>query len=165
MLPLSSNQKISNSAADQLNRAEDQTKHQHYSYSAPRRGICAQTLIMKDENPNDWQRLFSAWLADYNRPSKNTLLYTFVIRTAQAEWHRIRVEKEYNNHFGGHCSPPIVARTAEERRELDLVKRHFDAHLDFQRQYRMLERHWKSHHKAEAARNTNRRTVLRRSKT
>jgi hypothetical protein len=110
--------------------------------------MCATTLILKYENEEDWLDLLSTWLDEYNNPADTSLLYTFVLKTAQAEWHRIRVQNEYNYYLENHGAPPINAWTPGEVKQHDLVQRYLTAaERKFQREYRLLEHHWKSHHK------------------
>ena len=114
--------------------------------NATRHGMCATTLIMENEVEADWLDLLKTWLNDYQNPAEDSLLYTFVIKTAQAEWHRLRVQREYDFHMYGHGSPPIAAWQPHEIKNHDLILRYLTAaERRFQREYRMLEHHWKSH--------------------
>ena len=61
-----------------------------------RHGMCAKTLILFHESEGDWLQLLETWLNGYQNPVENSLLYTFVLRTAQAEWHRLRIQREYD---------------------------------------------------------------------
>jgi hypothetical protein len=99
------------------------------------------------------------WLDGYQNPADSTLLYTFVLKTAQAEWHRLRVQREYDFHMFGHGSPPIAAWQPHGSKNHDLILRYLmrrkplqpagtestAAERRFQREYRLLEHHWKSH--------------------
>jgi hypothetical protein len=122
------------------------------SRNATRHGMCAETLILDHENEADWLNLLSGWLDQYDNPAETTVLYTFVVKTAQAEWHRLRIQKEYNAHLRGHSIPPITAWEPFEIQAHDLVQRYLTAaERKFQREYKMLEHHWRSHHKPAPA--------------
>ncbi len=118
--------------------------------NATRHGMCAPTLIMQSEVEADWLELLQTWLEAYQSPAESTLLYTFVLKTAQAEWHRLRVQREYDSHLHNHGHPPIGAWRPDEIKTHDLILRYLTAaERRFQREYRLLEHHWKSHHKPQ----------------
>jgi hypothetical protein len=120
--------------------------------NATRHGMCATTLVMDGEVEADWLDLLKTWLDGYQNPAENSLLYTFVLKVAQAEWHRLRVQREYDFHMYGHGSPPIGAWQPLEIKTHDLILRYLTAaERRFQREYRLLEHHWKTHHKPAAA--------------
>jgi hypothetical protein len=116
--------------------------------NATRHGMCATTLIMDGELEADWLELLQTWLEAYQNPAESTLLYTFVIKTAQAEWHRLRVQRQYDFHLDGPGNQPIGDWQPHEIKAHDLILRYLTAaERRFQREYRMLEHHWKSHQK------------------
>jgi len=116
--------------------------------NATRHGMCAKTLVMDNESEEDWRELLQTWLEAYQSPAESSLLYTFVLKTAQAEWQRLRVQKEFDFHMFGHGSPPIAAWQPHEVKTYDLILRYLTAaERRFQREYRLLEHHWKTHHK------------------
>jgi hypothetical protein len=120
--------------------------------NATRHGMCATTLIMLGEVEEDWLELLQTWLDGYQNPEENSLLYTFVLKTAQAEWHRLRVQREFDFHMLGHGLGPIAAWEPHEVKNYDLILRYLTAaERRFQREYRMLEHHWKTHHKQKPA--------------
>jgi hypothetical protein len=116
--------------------------------NAIRHGMCAKTLILEHENEADWLQLLETWLGGYQNPVENSLLYSFVLKVAQAEWQRLRVQREYDFFLRNYGHPPITAWTPSELKSHDLVARYLTAaERKFQREYRLLEHHWKSHHK------------------
>jgi hypothetical protein len=116
--------------------------------NAIRHGMCATTLILAHENEADWLQLLQTWLNGYQNPAENTLLYNFVLKTAQAEWFRLRAQREYDFFLRNHGHPPITAWTPWELKSHELVTRYLTAaERRFQRDYRLLEHHWKTHHK------------------
>jgi hypothetical protein len=116
--------------------------------NAIRHGMCAKTLILLHESEGDWLLLLKTWLDGYQNPAENTLLYNFVLKTAQAEWQRLRIQREYDFFLLTHGTPPMTAWDPREIKDYDLVTRYLTAaERRFQREYRMLEQHWKSHHK------------------
>ena len=118
--------------------------------NAPRHGMCATTLIIAGEAESDWLLLFQSWLNTYENPAENTVLYSFVIKTAQAEWRRLRIEREYDLHLVCHGNPPIGGWQPEEIKTHDLILRYLTtAERRFKSEYRMLEHHFKTHHKPQ----------------
>ena len=116
--------------------------------NAVRHGMCAQTLILLHESEGDWLLLLNTWLDGYQNPVENSLLYNFVLKTAQAEWQRLRIQREYDYFLLTHGTPPMTAWDPREIKDYDLVSRYLTAaERRFQREYRMLEQHWKTHHK------------------
>ena len=114
--------------------------------NAIRHGMCAQTLILLHESEGDWLLLLNTWLDGYQNPAESSLLYNFVLKTAQAEWHRLRIQREFDFFLLTHGTPPIGAWEPHEIKNHDLVARYLTAaERRFQREYRMLEQHWKSH--------------------
>ena len=79
---------------------------------------------MENEVEADWLDLLKTWLDAYQNPAGNSLLYTFVIKTAQAEWHRLRVQREYDFHLFGQGNSPIGAWQPHEIKNYDLSLRY-----------------------------------------
>jgi hypothetical protein len=123
--------------------------------NAIRHGMCATTLILEHENEADWLQLLNTWLDGYQNPAENSLLYTFVLKVAQAEWQRLRIQREYDFFMRNHGHPPVTAWTPWELKSHDLVTRYLTAaERKFQREYRLLEHHWKTHHLPEPKKST-----------
>jgi len=113
-------------------------------------GMTAKTLLIDNEHESDWLALLYTWLEAYNNPAENSLLYTFVLKTAQAEWFRLRIQREFDSFLITHVSPPISAWPADEIKKHDLILRYLTtARRTFQSEYRMLEHHYKTHHKPQ----------------
>jgi hypothetical protein len=113
-------------------------------------GMTAKTLIIDNEDHADWLALLYTWLEGYNNPAENSLLYTFVLKTAQAEWFRLRIQREFDSFLITHVAPPISSWSAEEVKKHDLILRYLTtARRTFQSEYRMLEHHYKTHHKPQ----------------
>ena len=118
------------------------------SRNAIRHGMCAKTLILLHESEGDWLLLLKTWLEAYQNPAENTLLHNFVLKVAQAEWQRLRIQREYDYFLLTHGTPPMTAWDPREIKDHDLVTRYLTAaERRFQRDYRLLEHHWKTHHK------------------
>ena len=118
------------------------------SRNATRHGLCSETLILSYESEAKWLELLACWLSDYQNPADNSLFYTFVVKAAQAEWFRQRAQKEYDFFLRNHNDPPMYAWTPQRIKEHDLLTRYVTAaERRFQRDYRTLEQHWKSHAK------------------
>jgi hypothetical protein len=113
--------------------------------------LCSGTLLITGEKEEDWNNLFASWLSQYQNPDENTVLYTFVVKTAQAEWFRLRAQNEFDFFLENYSQPAIYCWDAERLKRHELLMRYVTAaERKFQRDYRMLEHHWKSHH-AKAA--------------
>jgi hypothetical protein len=146
-------EKIENPAEDQTHRKRNSGKTgpkntSRSSRNAIRHGMCATTLLLSYEKEEDWDELFTSWLAQYNNPEEKTVLYTFVIKTAQAEWIRLRIQHQYDMHCLHHGAPPVTGWSDTEIKQHDLVQRYLTAaERKFQREYKMLEYHFKTHHK------------------
>jgi len=118
--------------------------------NATRHGMCARTLILVQESEEDWKMLLNCFLRSYNNPAEDTMLYTFVLKTAQAEWFRLRAVREYDYMFQWMDNQPLPSWHADKEKEHALVLRYLTAaERRFQREYRMLEHHFKTHHRAE----------------
>jgi hypothetical protein len=125
-----------------------ETGRQTSARNATRHGMCATTLLLPGECEADWLLLFHSWLDAYQNPAENTVLYSFVIKTAQAEWRRLRTEREYDLHLVTHGNPPIGGWQPEDIKMHDLILRYLTtAERRFKNEYRMLEHHYKTHHK------------------
>ena len=120
--------------------------------NAIKHGMCARTLIMDHEFQCDWLFLLQTWLDAYQNPAENSLLYTFVLKTAQAEWHRVRIQRQYDAHIDVYGNPPVAMWPEKEIKTHDLILRYLTtARRNFQSEYRMLEHHFKTHHKPQKA--------------
>jgi hypothetical protein len=64
--------------------------------NARRHGACARTLILPYESPEGWELLLARWHRTYT-PEDDSLAADFVLRTAQAEWQRIRTQHSYDD--------------------------------------------------------------------
>ena len=118
--------------------------------NAIKHGMCARTLIMDHEFQCDWLFLLQTWLAAYQNPAETSLLYNFVMKTAQAEWMRLRAQREYDRYLPLHGRPPVSAWEPHEIKAHDLILRYLTtAERRFKSEYNMLEHHWKTHHKPQ----------------
>ena len=114
--------------------------------NATTHGLCAETLILPYENEDAWHQLFESWLDEYQNPVETSVLYTFVLKTAQAEWQRRRAQIEFDYFFNNHVEPPIYDWNPEKIKQYELIQRYLTAaERRFQREYRLLEHHWKAH--------------------
>jgi len=122
------------------------------SRNATKHGMCSKTLILASESEEDWQDLLNAWLNDYSRPAEGTVLYTFVHKTAASEWFRMRAQREYEFFFCHQADLPMFQWHIEQVKSHDLVMRYKTAaERAFQRDYRLLEHHYKTHPPATKA--------------
>jgi hypothetical protein len=122
------------------------------SRNATKHGMCSKTLILENESEEDWQELLNAWLTDYSQPAEGTVLYTFVHKTAASEWFRMRAQREYEFFFCHQADLPMFQWHIDQIKSHDLVMRYKTAaERAFQRDYRLLEHHYKTHPPATKA--------------
>ena len=115
------------------------------SKNSTKHGSCSQTLILPHEKEECWLLLLNRWLQTY-QPAEDSLLYDFVLKTAQAEWYRMRAQINVDCH---ECSQPGLSPT---RWTPNYIKKHdlflrykTTAERGFQRTFRLLEQFCKSH--------------------
>jgi hypothetical protein len=72
------------------------------SKNSIKHGSCSQTLILPFESEESWLLLLNRWLQTYQSP-EDSLLYDFVLKTAEAEWSRMRAQRILDCH---ECSQP-----------------------------------------------------------
>jgi hypothetical protein len=108
-------------------------------------GAQAYTLVLPDESQEAFDFLLAKWCEIYHA-IENTLLYLFVLKTAQAEWHRIRTQTEFNffiHSIGGSAFNWKPEHLAMHDR---LLRYKNAAERCFQREFRQLEQLHKSHY-------------------
>jgi hypothetical protein len=115
--------------------AQNSTKH----------GACAQTLLVTGEREEDWLLLLKFWTDQY-KPAEDTVLYTFVLKTAQAEWTRLRCQRQYDDLMAAFDTAPYNFTPEQERKHNLMMRYKTTAERCFQREYRQLEQHFKAHH-------------------
>ncbi len=114
--------------------------------NATRHGMCSRTLILENESEEDWNELLTRWLNQYQNPAEKTILYTYVVKTAQAEWFRLRMQREYDLFFASMDSVPVDSWQAEKLKTNDLMQRYVNgAERRVLREKRALDQHWKMH--------------------
>jgi hypothetical protein len=82
------------------------------SQNARTHGACSTTLILPDEREEDWLILLSHWLETYQQTSQDSLLYDFVLKTAQADWFRQRNQNHYDDYLQNLRRPPCLSLNA-----------------------------------------------------
>jgi hypothetical protein len=116
------------------------------SKNSTKHGACARTLILPHESEEDWEEVLAHWCRLY-QPAKDSLEYDFVLKTAQAEWHRIRAQHNFNNFLASTEGGSSFNWRPEQIKQHDLALRYKNAaERAFQRDYRLLEQHYKTHH-------------------
>jgi hypothetical protein len=115
------------------------------SKNSIKHGSCSQTLILPFESEESWLLLLNRWLQTY-QPPEDSLLYDFVLKTAQAEWYRMRAQRNLDCH---ECSQQGLSPsnwTPEYIKKHDLLLRYrTTAERSFQRTFRLLEQFCKLH--------------------
>jgi len=128
------------SAAGRAKSAQNALKH----------GACARTLILPTDSAEGWDILYSRWLEEY-QPREASLEADFVLRTAQAEWDRLRCKRAYDDFLKTTNGEPLFMCKPEQIKMHDLMLRYKNtAERSFHREYRALEAHYKSHKLATA---------------
>jgi hypothetical protein len=123
------------SAAGRATSAQNARKH----------GACATTLILPSDSQKGWLILLSRWHDTY-KPREESLEADFVLRTAQAEWFRIRTQHGYDDFLKTTSGLPLHMWTPEQIKMHELMLRYKTAaERSFHREYRALEAHYKSH--------------------
>ncbi len=114
------------------------------SRNALRHGCCAKTIILDKEKLDDWIKLCARWEAIF--PSDNPLLQDFILKTAQAEWQRIRTADSFNELYADWDFLAVENADAQSRKDYDLRLRYKTAaERAFQREYRMLDHFYKTY--------------------
>jgi hypothetical protein len=120
------------------------------SKNAIKHGACAQTLILPCESEESWLLLLSRWCKTY-QPPEDSLLYDFVLKTAQAEWYRIRAHRNLESFMAFTQGRSPFNWTPDEIKKHDLCLRYATAaERAFQREFRLLEQFCKLHPAAPA---------------
>ena len=112
--------------------------------NARKHGACSRTLILPGESEKEWRKLFAQWQHNYSAYDPESVIYQFVLKTAQAEWHRLRVQLAYDDFL---VSNPefMVCLMPEPVRKHELLSRYkTTAERAFQREFRLLEQCYKS---------------------
>jgi len=119
------------------------------SQNSIKHGACSYTLILPGELEEAWLLLLSHWCRTY-RPVEDTLLYDFVLKTAQAEWYRIRAQRHFDSFYASTQGLSPFNWSPDQLKKHDLMLRYkTTAERAFQRDYRLLEQHFKLHPPAE----------------
>ena len=117
-----------------------------------RHGSCAATLILECESQEGFDRLLARWVTLF-QPTYDTVEYDLVLKVAQAEWRRIRTQRNYDDYLNG----PLNGRSPfnwndQETKKHDLYLRYkTTAECTFHRELRTLEQHYKIHHPKPAS--------------
>jgi len=121
------------------------------SKNAIKHGACARTLILPGESEEAWELLLNRWLKEY-QPAEDSLEYDFVLKTAQAEWQRIRTNRNFND-----CLSVITHGLSPYNWSPEQIKKHdlslrykTAAERAFQREFRLLEQYYKIHRPVKA---------------
>jgi hypothetical protein len=115
------------------------------SKNAIKHGACSRTLILPHESVGDWELLLSHWRNTY-QPKEDSLEFDFVLRAAQAEWYRLRAQRNYDDFLASLETRAAYCWDPSEIKAHDLMLRYKTAaERAFQRDYRLLEHHYKTH--------------------
>ena len=120
------------------------------SKNSIKHGSCSQTLILPFEKEESWLLLLNRWLQTY-QPPEDSLLHDFVLKTAQAEWYRMRAQRNLDCHECSQAGLSPANWTPEYIKKHDLLLRYrTTAERSFQRTFRLLEQFCKLHPAAPA---------------
>ena len=129
------------------------------SQNAIKHGACSQTLILPCESEAAWRLLLARWCRTYQISeaeqqqintaecaacTDHSLTYDFVRKTAEAEWHRLRCQRNYEVYVRTLHGRSPFNWSPEEVKLHDLNLRYKTAaERSFQREYRLLQQHVK----------------------
>jgi hypothetical protein len=120
------------------------------SKNSIKHGSCSQTLILPFEKEESWLLLLNRWLQTY-QPPEDSLLHDFVLKTAQAEWYRMRAQRNLDCHECSQAGLSPANWTPEYIKKHDLLLRYrTTAERSFQRTFSLLEQFRKLHPAAPA---------------
>jgi hypothetical protein len=115
------------------------------SRNSIKHGSYSQTLILPHESEESWLLLLNRWLQTY-QPPEDSLLHDFVLKTAQAEWYRMRAQLNLDCHECSQAGLSPSNWTTEYIKKHDLLLRYrTTAERSFQRTFRLLEQFCKLH--------------------
>jgi hypothetical protein len=115
------------------------------SKNSTKHGACARTLILPHESKEEWESLLAHW-CDLYKPAEDSLYYDFVVRTAQAEWHRRRAQVNFDVFMADTGGGATINWRPEQIKNYDLALRYkTSAERSFQREFRLLEQFYKAH--------------------
>jgi hypothetical protein len=115
------------------------------SKNSIKHGSCSQTLILPFESEESWLLLLNRWLQTY-KPPEDSLLHDFVLKTAQAEWYRMRAQRNLDCHECPQAGLSPSNWTPEYIKKQDLLLRYkTTTGRSFQRNFRLLEQFCKLH--------------------
>ncbi len=119
------------------------------SKNSTKHGSCSQTLILPCESEESWLLLLSRWCQTY-QPAADSLQYDFVLKTAQAEWLRIRAQRNFDSCMALTQGFSPFNWTPDQIKKHDLMLRYkTSAERAFQREFRLLEQFCKLHPSGE----------------
>jgi hypothetical protein len=115
------------------------------SKNSIKHGSCSQTLILPFEKEESWLLLLNRWLYTY-QPPEDSLLHDFVLKTAQAEWYRMRAQRNLDCHECSQAGLSPANWTPDYIKKHDLLLRYkTTAERAFQRTFCLLEQFCKLH--------------------
>jgi hypothetical protein len=115
------------------------------SFNSTKHGLCSKTLILPNESLDEWTALLNRWQKEYGPPAEDTLLADFVLKTAQAEWNRLRAQRHYDFFVSLNDGMPVFTWHIDQQKQHDLMLRYLTtAERKFQREHRQLELHYKN---------------------
>ncbi len=122
----------------------NETEKQNPAMNAVKHGLAAKTLVMPHEDLAELQKIFAAWLAEYGNPAEGSVLYRFAEKVAQSDYRRERFDRYYDQCLHS-ISEDLGVWMPGDKIRFDLALRYKTAHeRAFQRDYRMLDSHYKA---------------------
>jgi hypothetical protein len=112
--------------------------------NALKHGSCAFTLILPTESEEGFNLLLARWSQRYN-PTDDPITHDFVLKTAQAEWHRIRNQGNFDDFLSTTGGVNAYNWTDKQIKNHDLLLRYKTAaERAFQSQFNQLQQCLKS---------------------
>jgi hypothetical protein len=112
--------------------------------NALKHGSCAFTLILPTESEEGFNLLLARWSQRYN-PTDDPITHDFVLKAAQAEWHRIRNQGNFDDFLSTTGGVNAYNWTDKQIKNHDLLLRYKTAaERAFQSQFNQLQQCLKS---------------------
>jgi hypothetical protein len=106
---------------------------------------CSAISMTPYEWEREWYVLLARWHNTY-RPAPGSVAADLVLRTVQAEWFRLRAQRDYDDFLCVTNGMPLFTLPPKEIKMHDRLFRQLNsAELAFDRQFRLLEQHYKNH--------------------
>ncbi len=114
-------------------------------FKALKHGLCSRILVLPNESKEELDQLLARWSRDYNHPDEDSPLGDFLLKTVQAEWERIRAQRQFDLHVARQEETAMLIWAEDTLTMYDrLLRYRTAAERKFQREFRMLDSNYKA---------------------